>query len=131
MERKLKIALCIILAICVTVTAFIFADESDSKQINIYMNSQLYDTVDLSDVKSPYEIKLPHNTLLVENDGVTMISADCPDKVCVKRGKMSSGAPIICAPNSLYITFEKEVDAVACSKQNSLCFWRYFCALLL
>lgn len=131
MERKLKIALAVLLTICIAVTAFMYTDESDSRQINIYMNSQLYDTVDLSDVKSPYEIKLPHNTLLVENDGVTMISADCPDKVCVKRGKMSSGAPIVCAPNSLYITFEKEVDAVACSKQKTLCLWRCFCALLL
>ena len=131
MEKFLKIALCILLVVCIGTTAFIYYDESDSRKFNIYINSELYDTVDLSKVTEPYEISLPHNTLLVESDGVTMISADCPDKICVKRGKMSSGAPIVCAPNSLYITFEKEVDAVACSKQKTLCLWRCFCALLL
>lgn len=113
MEKFLKIFLSLLLLISLAMTVFIFKGESDSNQVNIYINSKLYKKVDLSKVSSPYKIALPHNTLLIESDGVTMLSADCPDKVCVSRGKMSGGTPIICAPNSVYITFDKEADAVS------------------
>ena len=52
----------------------------------------------------------------VTSDGVYVKKADCPDKLCVKQGKITkSGQSIICLPNrvSVYLTGEKaEVDAV-------------------
>jgi len=132
MEKVLKIILSLTLVICIVISAFIFAGGDEGERISIYIDSELYKTIDLSGVKEPYEMELPHNTLRIESDGVTVISADCPDKVCIKRGKMSGGVPIVCAPARLYIKVEdKEVDAVSWSKQKGLPFWRCFCAFLL
>ena len=113
MERFLKILLFVLLVISLSVTFIIFGNRDEGEIISIYINSKLYETIVLSDVSSPYTISLPHNTLLVERDGVSVTEADCPDKVCIERGKMHGGTPIICAPNALYITNEKEVDAVS------------------
>ena len=113
MEKILKILLLVLLAVCLITTFIVFKNHNEGEKINIYINSELYETVDLSEVSSPYTITLPHNTLLVESDGVSVTEADCPDKVCIKRGKMRGGTPIICAPNALYISCEREADAVS------------------
>ena len=42
--------------------------------------------------------------MLVEKGQISMLEADCPDKVCVKQGAISDGArPIICLPNNVLI----------------------------
>ncbi len=61
------------------------------------------------------EIDLKGNIILVENGNVYMKSADCPDKLCIKTGKISdSGRSIICLPNKIEIrvTKKSEVDTV-------------------
>ena len=113
MEKALKILLLVLLIVSLLATFIVFKNRDEGEKINIYINSELYETVDLNEVSSPYTISLPHNTLLVESDGVSVIDADCPDKVCIKRGKMRSGVPIICAPNALYISCEREAHAVS------------------
>ncbi len=113
MERALKIILLLLLVVSLSATFIIFRNNVEGEKINIYINSELYKTIDLKKVSSPYSLSLPHNTLLVESDGVSIIDADCPDKVCIKRGKMRGGVPIICAPNALYISCEREAHAVS------------------
>ena len=113
MEKVLKITLSLLLAVSLFATFIIFRNNREGEKINIYINSTLYKTIDLREVSSPYTLALPHNTLLVESDGVSMLDADCPDKVCIKRGKMRGGVPIICAPNALYISCEREAHAVS------------------
>lgn len=44
------------------------------------------------------------NTIRVANGEISVISADCPDKVCVKTGAISGGnIPIVCLPHRLEI----------------------------
>ena len=131
MEKGLKIFLSILLIVSIGASAVMYIGESGSKIIDIYIDGEIYETVNLSEVTESYEIKLPHNTVLIESDGVAVISADCPDKVCVKRGKMKGGAPIVCIPSTLYIKYREEVDAVVWLKQKELPIWRFCCALLL
>ena len=58
------------------------------------------------------------NTLQLEEGSAKMILADCPDKLCVKMGMVSSAAyPISCLPHRLVIQIEDDkeetpVDAV-------------------
>ena len=56
------------------------------------------------DVNGKYTLNGGTN-LLVVSDGVAYVSeADCPDKVCVRTGKISrSGERIICLPNRLEV----------------------------
>ena len=61
-------------------------------------------------------------TVLLEKDGVSVISADCPLRSCVKTGKITKpGQSIVCLPNRVLIAItgksrtakSLEVDAVA------------------
>lgn len=46
------------------------------------------------------------NVVHIENGGVSMLSANCPDKVCVYQGVIEAGTviPIICMPNYVYVS---------------------------
>lgn len=113
MEKYLKFTVVFLLLISI-IGFFIMPGHSNGCVYNIYLEGKLYKSINLKEVISPYEISLPHNTILVESDGITVVEADCPDKVCMKRGKMQGGMPIVCAPASLYIQLsEVEVDAVS------------------
>ena len=58
-----------------------------------------------------------YNTIVIENGQVWIDQADCPDKLCVKQGKISkNGQSIICIQHKLTILVqadsEQEYDAV-------------------
>lgn len=58
-----------------------------------------------------------HNDLVIENGQVYMKDADCPDKLCVKQGKINKdGQSIICLPNKVVVKIisneQNQVDAV-------------------
>ena len=45
------------------------------------------------------------NTLVIENGAAYMVSADCPDRLCVKRGPVRyAGESIVCLPHKLTVT---------------------------
>lgn len=50
------------------------------------------------------------NLIRVENGSVRVIEASCTSQDCVKCGAASSGAPIVCLPNRLVITFSDSND---------------------
>lgn len=56
------------------------------------------------------------NTLVIENKKAYLIQADCPDKLCIKQGKIKlTGQCITCLPNKLTVTLEgknKEADFI-------------------
>lgn len=93
---------------------------NDSLVAQIYVDNKLYDQIDLSRVQNSYTIDIPisenkHNIILVESGAISMQSADCPDKLCVKQGRISGGAyPIVCLPHKIIISMEGEkgTDAV-------------------
>lgn len=76
-------------------------------------------TIDLKtteDKTFDIEYKGSRNTVEIRDGRIRVRDADCPDKVCVKTGWLSSSAiPIMCLPNHLVIEFKEnaEVDAVA------------------
>lgn len=58
-----------------------------------------------------------YNTIVIENGQVWIDQADCPDKLCIKQGKISqNGQSIICLPHKLAILVQadsrQEYDAV-------------------
>ncbi len=54
------------------------------------------------------EIKIDDTNMLVIKDGAAdMITADCPDQICVKHTPISNvGETIICLPNKVVVTIE-------------------------
>lgn len=75
----------------------------------VYQDNAEVQRIDLSEVKEPYTITLTgedgrENCILVEPGGISMQSAECPDKICVRTGKIhASGKPIVCLPNRIVI----------------------------
>ena len=68
-----------------------------------------------------YDIEIENevtNTLKIENGEAKMISADCPDKICVNHRRIKkNNESIICLPNKVIITIvsdaESDIDGVA------------------
>ena len=52
-----------------------------------------------------YELNGGSNILVIEDGAAYLTDADCPDKLCVKQGKIRvSGQVITCLPNRLTVT---------------------------
>ncbi len=72
-------------------------------------------TLDLSeDGEYRVESDCGVNVLRVADGKVSVVSADCPTQDCVRHGPANSGAPIVCLPNRLVVTFSDstEYDAI-------------------
>lgn len=83
---------------------------------DVYIDDKLVQTIDLSvDDEYTFQTDKGSNTVEVRNGAVSMKSADCPDKVCVRMGtKNRNGEAITCLPHKLVIEVhggqEQEVD---------------------
>ncbi|MDR2571849.1 MAG: NusG domain II-containing protein [Oscillospiraceae bacterium] len=88
----------------------------------IYHNNTLTETVNLVEITEPQYITIEGgngtNVILLERGRVRMLTADCPDGICVRQGWVSRGVtPIVCLPNRVVIRLEGgdtniDVDAV-------------------
>ena len=73
---------------------------------NIKVNGEEIKQITFGKEKKVYPIRTSFglNILEVDNDGVRVIEASCPDKLDVKFGKINKvGQAIICMPNRLVI----------------------------
>lgn len=70
----------------------------------IYQNSKLLKIVPLNE-NSEFTVncEIGYNVITISNGKISVSAADCPDKVCVDRGEISGGAPIVCLPHRLEI----------------------------
>lgn len=78
----------------------------------ISVDGQLWDTVDLTAVKEPYEFTVETergwNTLRVSPGQIQVVDADCPGHDCVQQGAISDGViPIVCLPHRLVIEIKR------------------------
>lgn len=63
-----------------------------------------------------YVLKSKHgsNTIVVENEGITMIEADCTDHVCEEFGTIKKpGEIIVCLPNQVYIEIRGTMSEIS------------------
>lgn len=122
MEEKMKrldkiiVASFVIIAIVLGITfKFAFNKNYDNKYVEIYVKGQLYKKVSIKDNKFKEEIDiktdLGENIVQIENGGVRIIDADCPDKVCVKDGfKDKVGSVLVCLPHKVVIQIKGQND---------------------
>ncbi len=108
MKRKIFAAVSAVLA---AVCLLIFLRKPNGGEVvKITQDGELLYTLDLNDKENQsreivVEYEGRRNVISVEHGEVCMKSADCPDKTCVKMGKLSGGAPIVCLPNRLVIEY--------------------------
>ena len=96
--------------VCVAAICF-FRFFSDGQTAVIYEDGKEVCRVDLSRVTESYTIPLEGNTILVEPGRISMQSATCPDKLCMKQGALHSVGRIVCLPNKVVIEMVGDKDA--------------------
>lgn len=81
---------------------------------DIYQNGELLQTIRLDTVTDEYNFEVPgddgaSNTVCVRPGSIAIISATCPDQICVHQGFISTSLlPITCLPNRLVIRVREE-----------------------
>lgn len=120
-----KADILLILAMLLITLAFFLLALNRSKQsgarVRIEASGSTYGTYSL---QKDQTIKIPDsdgkimNTVKIKDGQVWMKDADCPDKLCVKMGKIhADGQTIVCLPNRVVVTVlggeKSEYDSVA------------------
>ena len=79
--------------------------ESNKKIAEIKLNGKVIRQIDLSkDDTFVIASESGTNIVKVEDGKITIIEADCPDKVCVKTGAISNAGDVIaCVPHKILI----------------------------
>lgn len=105
-----------VLAVCAAALLLLRSRVSERNTAVIYRDGELVEKIDLNLVTQSREIDLGGNVVLVEPGRISVIEADCPDKLCVRQGKIGGGGMIGCLPNKILISIESgagsEADAV-------------------
>ena len=120
-RRFLLAALALVLLIATGSVYWFWLRGTDETIATITLDGEVIAEYDLSQVRETemFTVGAPgaENTIRVSSEGIAVISADCPDQVCVHQGVRSHGPrPIVCLPHKLSITFSADtngVDAVA------------------
>lgn len=81
----------------------------------ITIGGKLYKKIPLTGHKgkTEYVIETPYgnNVVLVEDETIAVIDADCPDKICIEPGKVHKhGSSLVCLPHKLYIEVRGELQ---------------------
>lgn len=102
-------AILMLLCIFSILSLFFYSKQNYHYTAHIYVDGELYDSIALSDVTSPYSFTITtpdghYNEIRVERDIIRISSADCPDLLCVKQGPITNNLlPITCLPHHLVI----------------------------
>lgn len=110
--RKTALVIAILLALVFAgCTIWICSYQSDKNGLvaDIYQDGKLIRSISLNDVSEGYTFSVTgksggSNTIQVSKGCIAVISADCPDKLCVRQGFIDNSLlPITCLPNHLVI----------------------------
>ena len=106
-NKKLKndiILIGALLIISIAVLIITGASKKPGAYVIVRINGEDAGRYSLSD-SGTYELNGGTNTMVIEDGKAYLTYADCPDKLCVKEGKISrTGECITCLPNRLTVT---------------------------
>lgn len=123
--RTWIIIIALILLLSAAACLFQYLHKGTGTTAYISVDGEVIRTIDLSLVTEGYEFTVSdefgENTIRVEKGRICVISADCPDKVCVNHGWLADSSSFIsCLPHHLYIKIgenkassDNTVDAVS------------------
>lgn len=103
--------------ICVLLFIPSFASSEDNTAY-IYLDGELFEQISMNSVSKDYTLSVGGCELQISSDGIEFISSSCPDKLCIKKGKLTrSGDTMACVPNKVVVSIKSEsknqIDAVA------------------
>lgn len=113
MKKYKKDIIVVFLLLAVALGCYLYFNMNNIKSagyVQVYREDSLIKTYPLSK-DGQYEIKTENNfnQIIIEKGSVFMKDADCPDKLCVRQGKISkNGESIICLPHKLVVKISSE-----------------------
>lgn len=122
LKSRKKEIIAVLILVLIAVVSFVcirFFVEGKGKYVKVYVNNKLTKTFDLNKDREYFiETKVGYNLLIIKNNKVRILDADCPNKICVNKGYISKNEEsIICLPHHVVVTVEsdeeKALDAVA------------------
>jgi hypothetical protein len=111
----------LIIVICLTggFIFFPFINNLEPQKVYIYLDNRQIASYPLS-ISKQFTIygKLGKMEILIQDNGVRVLSSCCPHKICVHTGRIkNSGSQIICAPNHILIELKNsssgDFDAIS------------------
>lgn len=100
-------------AVIFTASALFFAARFQSssrppKTIVITVGGEIADTINIDEAGAPFErvYRTPagFNIVRMDGGGASVVSADCPDLICVRRGRLSArGDTAACLPHRFLV----------------------------
>jgi hypothetical protein len=113
MKKRDLILIGAILAIALVAFAIVQMLSEDGAYVSVRIDGKEVATYSLS-IDGEYALNGGTNVLRIENGKAYLISADCPDHLCVHQGKIDQhGETITCLPNRLTVTvFRAKTDDV-------------------
>lgn len=116
MKKKDFILIGAILAVILIAFAIMLLVKKDGAYVVVRIDGEEVAKYSLSD-EGEYKLNGGTNILRIEDGKAYLVSANCPDHLCVKQGKISkSGETITCLPNRLTVTVygsdEGEIELV-------------------
>ena len=109
-KTKTYILLAVIIAIAFGIMLFNKITAHYGENVEITVDGNVAAKFPLSkDMEYPINGIDGSNTLIIKNGVCYIKEADCPDKLCVKQGRISKvGQSIICLPHRVVITIKGE-----------------------
>jgi len=107
--RKTDIIISVIAAVAALLAWIIYSNVLDNKgtYAEIYYQSELVETVNLSAGQNKFfSIEQEPDIIfhLTEDGGIAFEQSDCPDKICIKAGRLHlAGQYAACLPNRVYV----------------------------
>ena len=89
-------------------------EDGQALYADLYQNGELLQTIRLDTVIGEYTFEVTGdagatNTVCVRPGSIAIVSASCPDQICVHQGFISTSLlPITCLPNRLVIRVREE-----------------------
>lgn len=118
MTKGVKICLVAVITIFVisAIAAWIMVTpkkEKTPQYVEIVQENRILYRIDLVKEKNhTFRIEYPDggwNDITIENSQIFVSDADCPDKTCVKSGRLrNEHIPIVCLPHRLVIRFSEQ-----------------------
>ncbi|MBW6514972.1 MAG: NusG domain II-containing protein [Candidatus Syntrophosphaera sp.] len=103
LREKLSLAdllLMIVVLLAIVLSAFMVYRKNDDRYVHVHKDNRPLGVFPLN-VDRVIRID-EHNTVQIKDSQVLMLSADCPDRRCVKQGA-GSVLPIVCLPNRVVV----------------------------
>lgn len=117
MSKKDLILIGIILAVILISFPVISLFKQDGAYVIVRVDGNEVARYDLTE-NGQYDLNGGTNVLRIEDGTAYLVSADCPDHLCVNQGKIDeSGEVITCLPNRLTVTVygagDNEVELIS------------------